>query len=173
MKTGLFLPLRFTGIYIAFTFTAFITFSSSNHAEGLNLIANGKAYHFDRDTPRNENNWGFGMQYNFKSETRHSSFIAVSSFKDSFGNTSNYTGGGFQRRYYLNKLNVNTHLDLGVMGFVMTRKNYRNGAPFLGAIPFVSIGTENFAVNMTFIPKMDFNESSLVFFQFMFNLGDE
>ena len=140
-------------------------------AGDLNLIANGKAYHFDRDIPRNENNWGFGMQYSFESDTRNSSFVTVSSFKDSYDNTSNYIGSGIQRRYFLNKLAIKSHLDIGVMGFAMTRKNYRDGTPFLGAIPFVSVGNDKFAVNMTYIPKMSFNESALVFFQFMFNLN--
>ena len=122
-------------------------------AGDINLIANGKAYHFDRETSRN------------------SPFITLSSFKDSFDNTSNYLGAGMQRRYFLNKLNIKSHVDIGIMAFARTRKNYDDGKPFLGAIPFVSIGNEDFAVNMTFIPELSFNESPLMFFQFMFSLG--
>lgn len=140
-------------------------------AGDINLIANGKAYHFDRETSLNEKNWGFGLQYTFDSSTRNSPFITLSSFKDSFDNTSNYLGAGMQRRYFLNKLNIKSHVDIGIMAFAMTRKNYDDGKPFLGAIPFVSIGNENFAVNMTFIPELSFNESPLMFFQFMFSLG--
>jgi len=149
-----------------------LLFSIPVYSGELQFIANGLTYHFDRETTRNENNWGAGFQYQFGRDRKYQPFVTASTFKDSYKNTSNYVGGGYQRRFNLNQISVSSHADVGLMAFVMTRKDYRDGKPFLGALPFVSVGNEHFAVNFAYVPEFSFNESSLLFVQFMFNLND-
>lgn len=151
-------------------FALLILVSTLTQAGELQFVANGKAYHFDRDNNRNESNWGAGLYYRFDSDKTAQPFVTVNSFKDSYNNTSNYIGGGYQWRHQLPAISSKLFTDVGLMGFVMTRKDYRDGRPFVGALPFVSIGYDKMAINLAYVPNMNFNETSLVFVQFMFQL---
>jgi hypothetical protein len=62
-------------------------------------------------------------------------------------------------------------VDLGAIGFVMTRKDYKNNDPFLGVLPALSVGTKNVALNITYVPKVEPKAVPLWFFQLKINLS--
>ena len=72
------------------------------------------------------------------------------------------------RRYQFDNL----HVEAGAVGFVMTRKDFRDDKPFIGVLPAFSLGTKNVSVNMTFVPKVDPKAVPLVFFQLKIKLTD-
>lgn len=139
------------------------------YAGNLSLLVNGKAFHMSPpgNVEYNEENWGVGVQYDL--EPVHSKwvpFLTASGFIDSFDNPSYYTGAGLVRRTHFNERMDGMHFDAGVIGFLMTRKDFKGGDPFFGALPALSLGTRRYAVNMTYIPKVDPKMVALWFFQF-------
>ena len=44
------------------------------------------------------------------------------------------------------------HVDLGAVGFVMTREDVNGSEPFPGILPAFSVGTRQFAFNFTYLP---------------------
>jgi hypothetical protein len=138
-------------------------------AGDLSLLVNGKSLHMNppRDIEYNENNWGAGIQYDFESYgKRWVPFITASGFRDSFENPSYYTGAGLVRRIHFNHRIDGKHFDAGIIGFFMTREDYKDGNPFFGILPALSFGSRRYAVNMTYIPKVDPKMVALWFFQF-------
>ncbi len=148
---------------------AFTTFlAAPAQAEHWSLLLNGKAMHLEQraGVQYNEENWGAGVQYDFKmTESKWIPFVTVSGFKDSNGNPSYYAGGGSMRRFSFGEEKNSLHLDAGVVAFAMIRKGYVNGQPFLGALPVISFGTDRVALNITYIPKVDPKLVPIVFFQ--------
>ncbi len=137
------------------------------------LIVNGRAIHFNEkvDVHYNENNWGGGFQHDMGDKNDEVvPFITGSGFIDSNRNPSYYAGGGVMRRYYFNVGGSRLHADLGGVAFLMTRKGFRDGHPFLGVLPAFSVGGDKVAVNMTFIPQVDPKAVPLLFFQLKISL---
>ena len=155
---------------LAFGLVALAGFlSHTAKADDLSLVVNGKAIHLNTPSGKNlnEKNWGLGVQYEWTVKDSHwVPFASASGFVDSNKNPSYYAGGGALRRFQANHL----HFDVGAIGFVMTRKGYKDDKPFLGILPVVSVGTERVAVNMTYIPKVDPKAVALVFFQLKIKL---
>jgi len=153
-------------IIFASAFAAFI--AAPARAEQWSLLLNGKAVHLEKPagTHYNEENWGAGVQYDFNmTDSSWIPFVSASGFKDSNGNPSYYAGGGTMRRFSSGEGKNSLHLDAGVVAFLMTRKNYRNGSPFPGLLPVVSIGSDRVALNITYIPKVDPKLVPILFFQ--------
>ena len=143
--------------------------SNTANAGILSLLINGKSLHMNppKDVEYNENNWGAGVQYDFKSYgNAWIPFLTASGFVDSFENPSYYTGAGIVRRFHFGQTKDSTHFDAGIIGFLMTRQDYRGGDPFFGMLPALSYGNRRFAVNMTYIPKVQPKLVALWFFQF-------
>jgi len=138
---------------------------TSASADELHLIVSGKAIHFDQDLDYNEKNWGLGFEYDFEERNNWIPLITGLSFKDSFNETSKYLGGGAKRRFLLSDDRDGLHFDAGIFGFVMTRQDYKNNEPFLSALPFVSIGNSRFAVNITYVPKVEPKMAEFIYFQ--------
>jgi hypothetical protein len=139
-------------------------------ADELSLLINGKAIHLGSSSGSNlnEKNWGLGLQYDWDRESdKWRPFATVSEFRDSNYNTSYYAGGGALYRFQFDR----AHVDLGAVGFVMVRKDYKNGDPFLGVLPALSVGTKNVALNITYIPKIEPKAVPLWFFQLKINLA--
>jgi len=136
----------------------------------LHGIINGKAYHFDRSQDWNENNYGLGFEYDFDQRGDWIPLVTGSFFKDSYNETSTYLGGGVKRRFLFSKDSSGLHADVGVVGFLMTRKDQNDNKPFPGILPFVSIGNEYVAINVTFVPEVSPKFTNLLFFQVMFKL---
>ena len=146
-----------------------LCFSPLSIADSFNLIINGKAMH-EHKKNYNEENWGLGFEYNFEEKDKWINFVNGGFFKDSMDNQSNYLGGGIKRRFLLSDDKDGWHVDAGITAFVMTRKNFKNGQPFLGALPYASVGTDRFAVNMTYIPSVSPKLVALWFFQASFKV---
>jgi hypothetical protein len=146
-------------------------FATGARANELSLLINGKAIHINAPSGENlnESNWGAGFQYDWTSvyENRWVPFVMASGFSDSNSNPSYYAGGGVLRRF---ETDNGLRFDIGAIGFAMTRKGYKDDKPFLGALPAFSAGTKNFAVNMTYIPKVDPKMVALFFFQLKINM---
>lgn len=138
------------------------------HAGQLHLLLNGKAKHVNppANSNYNEDNWGGGFQYEYGHRTSlWVPFVTASGFIDSLERPSYYAGGGVLRRYLLSRKLDDLHVDLGVVGFVMTRHDYYDGRPFLGALPVMSFGTKMMALNITYIPAVDKRIAQLWFMQ--------
>ncbi len=133
-------------------------------AESFRLVINGKALH-EKKGNLNENNWGLGFEYEFRQKQDWITFANGGSFLDSFNNPSNYLGGGIKRRFHLSEDESSWRLELGATAFFMTRKDVNNERPFFGMLPYVSIGTELAALNITWIPPVSPKFTSLWFFQ--------
>ena len=139
-------------------------------ADELSLLINGKAVHLGNTASKylNEENWGLGLQYDWdRASDKWIPFATVSEFRDSNKNTSYYAGGGALYRFQFDS----AHVDLGAIGFVMTRKDYKNNDPFLGVLPALSVGTKNVALNITYVPKVEPKAVPLWFFQLKINLS--
>lgn len=156
--------LRLLLIFIAFSL------SSQLFADSVNLVINGKAAHKEKRN-FNEKNWGLGFEYNFEEKDKWIDFVNGGYFKDSLSNTSRYLGGGSKRRFMLEADKDGWHFDAGIVGFVMTRKDHNNGEPFFGVLPIVSVGTNKFAINATYIPAIQPKSVALLFFQVSFKLS--
>ena len=150
---------------------AIMALSNSAFGEELYMVLNGKAFHQDKGN-YNENNYGLGFEYDMSTQGAFIPFVGASSFKDSNSQTSNYIGGGYKYRMPLTAKSDGWRFDAGIMGFVMTRKDYNNNAPFLGALPFVSFGTGFVMMNATYIPKLTNKGTSLVYLQLKFRVAE-
>ena len=152
-----------------------MSFLNVAYAGNLSLLVNGKSLHLNppRNTEYNEENWGVGVQYDIESFSKKwVPFLTASGFIDSFENASYYTGAGLVRRIYLDQQKDGKHFDAGLIGFFMTRKDFKDGNPFFGMLPALSIGTRRYAVNLTYIPKVDPKMVALWFFQFKISVAD-
>ncbi len=138
-------------------------------ADELSIVFNGKALHQGGGN-YNENNWGLGFEYDFKPEGKWIPFIAASTFKDSNKQTSNYAGGGYKYRIPLEKDKEGWRIDLALIAFLMTRKDYKNNDPFFGALPFIAIGKGHWMLNMTYIPQVTPKTVSLFYFQLKYTV---
>ena len=146
-------------------------FSQQIFADSVNLIINGKAFHENKKN-YNENNWGLGFEYNFKENKKWINFVNGGFFKDSNSNTSKYLGGGTKRRFLLTDDQDGWHIDAGLTAFLMTRKDFKNNQAFLGALPFISVGTSKFAINATYIPAVSPKFVGLLFLQASFTISE-
>jgi hypothetical protein len=141
-------------------------------ADELHVVLNGKAIHL-QNRNYNEDNWGLGINYDFAARNNWINFLNASFFKDSNNQTSKYAGGGTKRRYLLDSKDTDGwHIDAGIIGFLMTREDYKENQPFFGALPFVAVGKSWFTVNATYIPAMTPKHTSLFFFQAMVRVAE-
>ena len=150
-----------------------LTWIGTAIAGDVSLLINGKAIHIDPapGTNYNEKNWGIGFQYDFKpTEGQWIPFVTASEFRDSNKNVSYYAGGGFMRRYDF--FSGNVHIDAGGVAFLMVRKDFRDGDPFPGLLPVLSVGAGRYAVNMTYIPRVDPKMVPIVYLQLKITLGE-
>lgn len=149
--------------------------ASVAQAVELNLLVNGKAHHFENrlGVPYNENNWGAGLQYDFDSAPGSNwvPFLIASGFKDSNNNMSYFAGGGYLHRSKFTVGELPMHFDAGAVAFLMTRKNFKGGAPFPAILPVVSVGTDRVAVNISYVPQVEPKSSDLLFFHLKLNVG--
>jgi hypothetical protein len=155
---------------LAFLITLIAAFTAGAAvADEMSLLLNGKALHINTPAGRNlnEKNWGLGFQYDWdRADSKWIPFATASGFMDSNRRPSYYAGGGTLRRFQFDRM----HVDLGVVGFLMTRKDFKNDRPFPGALPVLSVGTRTVALNVTYVPKVEPKAVPLWFFQLKFNL---
>ena len=153
-------------IFMLVTLTMFL--SNTARADDISLVLNGKAIHTNEKegVQYNENNWGGGLQYDFNTvSARWVPFVSASVFQDSNGNPSYYGGGGISRRYIISHRLNHLHVDGGIAGFLMGRKDYNDGALFPGILPVISMGTDKVSLNVTYVPEINRYITPLWFFQ--------
>lgn len=136
-------------------------------ADELQVIISGTALHTGSNN-LNEKNYGLGLQYDFNTHQRWIPLINMASLKDSNNKTSRYVGAGIKRRFKLLSDSQRLDFDVGVAGLIMTRSDYNDDEPFLGAIPFVSLSNDWGGINATYVSK--FEEDMLSFWYLQFSL---
>lgn len=145
----------------------FIFSTITTHADELHLIISGKSFHINPKKEWNENNTGLGLEYDFNPIKNWIPLITGASIKDSNDQTSNYLGGGV-------KYNIVDHngfyMNLGGIAFFMTRHDYQDNKPFLGAIPFLSIGYQRVSTNITYVPKITDTMDAAIYVQLLIKL---
>jgi len=130
---------------------AIILISNDSYAASWDVVVNGKAFHLDSDRDWNEDNWGLGFEREFAGH-RWVPFVVGNGFRDSMNHMSYMGGGGLKRRFRPGGWMRDLHVDIGLVGFVMRRQNIRDGNPFPGLLPVVSIGNRRAALNLTYLP---------------------
>lgn len=154
----------------------FLLGNSSASADELHFVLNGLSHHTksEPDKKYNEENFGFGLQYDFNNFDRNLvPFLNAGGFYDSNNNPSYYIGSGLTHRTSIRNRKTTFHIDAGVTLFFMSRvyddaseNEYVNGNRIIpGALPVISIGTDTTAVNITYIPEMDETKTSVWFVQ--------
>ena len=144
------------------------------------IVLNGRSIHVDADKNWNESNWGLGVEHEFNPEARWVKLALGNGFRDSDDKMSYMGGGGIKRRFRLPLGQRRVHVDLGAIGFVMMRQDVNDNEAFPGILPAFSIGTRQFAVNMTYLPGQfaerfagartaDPNLDGILFMQFKIN----
>jgi hypothetical protein len=98
-------------------------------------------------------------------ETLLLTMITGLSFKDSRNEKSNHPGASTKRRFLPGDDQDGMHIDAGISGFLMTRQDYKYNDPFLGALPFISVGNSRFSINATYVPKIVPKMVAFVYFQ--------
>jgi hypothetical protein len=122
-------------------------------ASDWSVVLNGKAYHVNAAEDWNEANWGLGVEREFASGSRWVKVVLGNGFKDSQNEMSYMAGGGIKRRFRLQSLSDALYVDVGVVGFLMTRQDYNSNRPFPGLLPALTVGTRHVAVNVTYLPQ--------------------
>jgi hypothetical protein len=115
------------------------------------LVLNGRAIHVNAAKNWNEDNWGLGFEREFNSDGRWVKVVLANGFRDSVNKPSYMAGGGLKRRFRL--MSDEMYVDLGIVGFMMTRADVNHNRPFPGALPAMTFGARHFAVNVTYMPE--------------------
>jgi hypothetical protein len=121
-----------------------------NAQDNWDVVLNGRAIHVNAEHEWNEDNWGIGVEKEFNTSGRWVRVALANGFKDSLGEPSYMAGGGLKRRFRFNAEDF--YVDLGVVGFMMTREDVNNNQPFPGLLPAMTVGTRRIAVNFSYLP---------------------
>ncbi len=141
-------------------------------ADDIHLLINGHSIHMEDRDNYNENNTGLGLQYDFEERGGWINLINFSTFKDSNNETSRYIGFGTKARGTTGGSDP-WHFDIGAFAFVMTRKDYRDNQPFFGVLPFVSFGSKNVGLNVTYVPAVSDRIVDVIYIQGMIRFGGD
>jgi hypothetical protein len=144
------------------------------------IVLNGRSIHVDADRDWNESNYGLGIEHEFNPDARWVKVALGNGFRDSDDQMSYMGGGGIKRRFRLPVGQGRVHVDIGAIGFVMSRQDVNHNQAFPGILPAFSVGTRDFSVNLTYLPgqfaeeitgarKADPNLDGIFFMQFKLN----
>jgi hypothetical protein len=128
--------------------------TASVQAQGGNwdVVLNGRAVHVGAKKHWNEQNWGLGFEREFAGSGRWVKVAMANGFKDSLEQPSYMAGGGIKRRFRM--FADDLYMDVGVVGFFMTRQDVNHNQPFPGALPALTFGSKHVAVNVTYMPEI-------------------
>lgn len=155
---------------------------ASAAAGEFSTIINGKSFHIGASEEWNEANYGLGIEYTFKRDSRWKPQLMANGFRDSNEDMSYMVGGGLHRNLYdTDRLN-GFYIDAGINAFVMTRSDVNGNKPFPGALPSLTVGNRYVGINLTYLPKVavekmydskmaDESIRGIVFLQFKFNVS--
>ena len=126
------------------------------------LIINGKSVHLrysyyinntDPSKPSklyfNEDNKGFGFEYDLPDYKNFKTYLNVGKLTDSYNLPSSYVGVVTTKRFTLTKT---IFFDAGINTLIMKKYELRNGKPTPIVLPAFSIGTRDIAINFTYLP---------------------
>ena len=125
----------------------------SAHSGELSAVINGKSFHLNAAEEWNENNFGFGVEYQFASESRWKTIVMANGFRDSSENPSFLVGAGLHRNLFESERLQGFYIDAGVNAFVMTRDDVDDNRPFPGALPSLTVGTRHMGFNLSYLPR--------------------
>jgi hypothetical protein len=139
---------------------AALVFSSDNaeaQTDGpWDVVVNGRSVHINAAHEWNEDNRGFGLEREFAAAERPWIKVALAnSFTDSMGDRSYMAGGGIKRRFHVRSDDL--YVDLGAVGFLMTRRTVNHNQPFPGVLPAATFGFKRVALNLTYLPESAVN----------------
>ncbi len=117
--------------------------------EDWGVVVNGRAIHVNAARHWNEDNWGLGFEREFDGGGRWVKVALANGFRDSDERPSYMAGGGLKRRFHAAS---GLYLDVGVVGFLMTREDVNHNRPFPGALPAMTFGAKHVALNVTYMP---------------------
>jgi len=115
----------------------------------------------------NENNRGFGLIYEFgkshRSNYSNVPYVSAGSYLDSFNTVATYISGGINKYISIDRSLDNLHLELGGVISIINSPSYANGNLVATVMPVVSLRTDTFGLNLTYLPKVS-SETTGVFF---------
>lgn len=176
MKTSIAAKLTLIALFIA------LPVSSAISGE-LSTVINGKSFHLNASEDWNEDNFGFGLEYEFASESRWKKVVMANGFRDSNEQMSYMAGGGIHRNLFQTRHLRGLYLDAGLNAFLMTREDVNDNRPFPGALPSLTIGNRYLGFNLSYLPKTvvekiydsrmrDESIKGIVFVQFKVRVGE-
>jgi Antimicrobial peptide resistance and lipid A acylation protein PagP len=124
-------------------------------SDAWEIVLNGRAVHLHASQTWNENNWGLGVEREFNRSGRWVKVALANGFRDSADHPSYMAGGGVKRRF--RAFSDRLYVDVGVVGFLMTRHDVNHDRPFPGMLPALTIGGKRVAVNLTYLPESAMN----------------
>ena len=165
---------------LAASFTLCCLLITPSQAQDWGIVINGKAMHLNASKDWNESNWGLGFEREFDRQARWVKLAMANSFVDSSDDMSYMAGGGIKRRFRLRSIADELYVDLGVVGFLMTREDVDNNRAFPGLLPVLTVGTKHVALNVSYlghswgdqtthIRRVDPTIDGVVFFQVKFD----
>jgi len=148
----------------------------------LATVINGKSFHIGASQEWNEANYGLGLEYTFKRDSRWKPRLMANGFRDSNEDMSYMVGGGLHRNLYATDRLKGFYIDAGINAFIMTRTDVNDNQPFPGALPSLTVGNRYVGINLTYLPKAMVNKMydgqmadesirGIVFLQFKVNVS--
>jgi len=152
------------------------------NAGELATVINGKSFHIGASQEWNEANYGLGLEYTFKRDSRWKPRLMANGFRDSNEDMSYMVGGGLHRNLYATDRLKGLYIDAGINAFIMTRTDVNDNQPFPGALPSLTVGNRYVGINLTYLPKAMVNKMydgqmadesirGIVFLQFKVNVS--
>ena len=144
-----------TSLRYALPCLAILVLVSTETAFGgeLSAVVNGKSFHLNAAEDWNENNLGFGVEYQFPTESRWKTIVMANRFRDSSDQSTFMAGAGLHRTLFASERLQGFYIDAGINAFVMTRKDVDDNRPFPGALPSLTIGTRHMGFNLSYLPR--------------------
>lgn len=140
-----------TRIVGAALLAAWCSSASAQRAGDWGVVINGRSVHLNAAHEWNEDNWGLGVEREFSTERRWVRVALANAFSDSMGDTSYMAGGGIKRRFRVGPNDF--YVDVGAVGFLMTREAVNGNRPFPGVLPAATFGFKRVALNVTYMPE--------------------
>lgn len=147
--------LCFSLLALLFTLT-----SSPALAGGISAVLNGKSHHFNSSYEWNEDNVGFGLEYQFEQKSPWKRVVMANGFRDSTDGMSYMAGAGLHRRIFETDRFSGFHVYAGLNAFLMTRDDVNGNKPFPGVLPSVTVGNDKFGLNLTYLPRKAVEETT-------------
>lgn len=123
------------------------------HSGEMSAVINGKSFHLNATEDWNENNLGFGVEYQFATESRWKTIIMANGFRDSSDKPTFMAGAGLHRNLFTSERLQGFYVDAGINAFVMTRDDVNDNRPFPGALPSLTVGTRHMGFNLSYLPR--------------------